>query len=802
MRSTSTDAQLSSRGARRARGLAAIAAGLALLALSTGEASADTVTLKDGRVIKGRVVDKGDAIHVEQKHGGMDFSKDDVLKVEFDDPLAGLAPRDDIDYVVLKNNKVLRGTVSKKGRKIYIQQDVGAGHVTVELDRDEVKTIRMRGKEKPEGTAGTEGAGGAESAAEAEARRASEAARREESLNSEVAKHVDVLVGEDEDAAEQSRVALIQLGIYAIPHLEREELQGGVRGLAATRVLRALQIREVVSSKLETAVPNLLRRITDGLGDDPSLTEDRLEIAKMDRRAERRRDAIREAVLMNAEDAPPLLVRLLALESHPEVKAFTVSQLAALRAYDPLLELLRTTDGQVRMAAALALGDDGVYVGIPVVIEALHLNRPEMRSLAIRKLEEWTGDTLGFDPAASEERRTASIQRWEEWWRSTGEARAIRSMRAARDSESVSAEDRATARLQWESGNEILDDLARSRSLTAPERRFQLEKAIWHFRKSLDYDPTLATARLSLAIIYLEEFGRADEARRELELLLTRFAPRGEEVARKTILLYLGRTSLVEGDLPRAEVRFAEALKQDPNFIAAHIGRGEVAFERATISGTDIEDAGADRPANNRREFLGQAVDRYEIALDVIRREQSGLHELIRDAQGPEGRSGGLTAGEVVQKARRSYDALNLKAADVLARQGRAYAALGDRTSALRAFREAKKLDDENPAYAAAIDVFSSPLPEGAEGETMVARAEDAPDAKRPGPNGAGGAGGATPAAPDAPATAPDDEADDGDALMRAAAAEARRRARRTAGAALGGPAPAATVPPRKKSGD
>ena len=72
--------------ARLLRALALAGGTVALVLGAQRPALADRVTLKkDGRVLEGRVIDRGDFIYLEQEKGGINIPRGEILKVEFDD---------------------------------------------------------------------------------------------------------------------------------------------------------------------------------------------------------------------------------------------------------------------------------------------------------------------------------------------------------------------------------------------------------------------------------------------------------------------------------------------------------------------------------------------------------------------------------------------------------------------------------------------------------------------------------------------------------------------------------------------
>lgn len=65
------------------------------------------------------------------------------------------------------------------------------------------------------------------------------------------------------------------------------------------------------------------------------------------------------------------------------------------------------------MTMAASTGDKS---SIPGLIERLSSNDPAERLLAIRSLERLTGETKGYDHAASPQKRNQAIERWATWW--------------------------------------------------------------------------------------------------------------------------------------------------------------------------------------------------------------------------------------------------------------------------------------------------------------------------------------------------------------------------------------------------
>ena len=80
-------------------------------------------------------------------------------------------------------------------------------------------------------------------------------------------------------------------------------------------------------------------------------------------------------------------------------------------------------------AAAEATDVSGVGI-VPVgsgrdLIAALDDGDPVIRSWAIRGLEEMTGQTLGYEPFASQALRDEAVARWVRWQRGGGDADTV-----------------------------------------------------------------------------------------------------------------------------------------------------------------------------------------------------------------------------------------------------------------------------------------------------------------------------------------------------------------------------------------
>jgi HEAT repeat protein len=70
-----------------------------------------------------------------------------------------------------------------------------------------------------------------------------------------------------------------------------------------------------------------------------------------------------------------------------------------------------------RVTAAAEAARVGDQDAIPHLIEMLEEEDPLVRMMAIRSLEELTGQTLGYEHAGPRAERQAAVDRWTEWYR-------------------------------------------------------------------------------------------------------------------------------------------------------------------------------------------------------------------------------------------------------------------------------------------------------------------------------------------------------------------------------------------------
>jgi len=368
--------------------------------------------------------------------------------------------------------------------------------------------------------------------------------------------------GESSLARETAAEYIEAAGFFALRELERSLAEEGEHPQVARLLLRE-RFRVVLPAGIEKSFPNLLRDVSEGLADS-------------------RVEALREALLEAGSDLYPFLGLLLLDERQPaEVRSFAIDILGRMHRIRELLEAYRVAEGQAQFAIAIALGDNGVFIGIPTLIEALSFGEGENVSaealaasaLALRRLEEYSGESLGFDPSAPAEERAAAIGRWQEWWQ--------------RNRVTIEESLREWIVEGHESpGRRRAADLWR-RGMLARERG-QHDSAEQFFLDARNADPTSMAPLVSLGIIAYTYRQDPQAAIDWFRQALSRPEAPGEESLRRLCYYHLGRIYQQANDWQMARQSLAKAVEIDPTYTGAWYEFGKVQFQEALrIPGDD-----------------------------------------------------------------------------------------------------------------------------------------------------------------------------------------------------------------------
>ncbi len=691
---------------------------VALVALAS-PALADTVYLRDGtKLTNVKVTERADGrFEIETKLGARVVERLDVTSIERDGEAKKVSETDDVLYLV--DGRVLRGNVtfSDDGKEIVLTNNKGAES---RFPRELVKSIGFRKGKTPPAAAVPGEPAPVSSEEDAEKKWRSQ-------IDSCVAKLRDPLA--DKKDKKKARDEIVELGIFAVNYVKAEiarvDSNDQVVRPVLEEVLKIAEFKAVVPAKVEEAIPGVCEKLIDK---DPM----------------KRIDVINRVALDCPDDSAALLLHLIKTDSAAKVKSICVGQLSMLKRYDELAQVLKMHEhGQWRLVAALELGDAGIYVGIPVLIEALKLDGPDfknVRTVAIEKLKAWTHQgNLGYLPESDDKsEREAGIARWETWWASEGLTWAEKNSRI--EASNVSDADRAKALDLWRDGNKAIADLQKKQDdaakngkppLDSREISYSYETAAFIFKQAYDLDPTLSSARLSRAIILYEQLGRPREAEGELKLIVTRFAPENAKLLRAMTTTHLARLAELERNWRRAENYWIEVRALEPDSLDAYIGIGDSFLERALAGAVEAEQPkdGEGKPnppteeekkqAKERakascEEHLNRAIQAYKGALDAVERKQKGLRDSVTDLGTATGEAEDYRTGRLLMRIREDRDTLVKRAASIWFRLGRAESARPTGAKdALAAFKAARSLDPKDERYSKAASLWEKIAGEG-----------------------------------------------------------------------------------------
>lgn len=645
----------------RTRGGGSLAAAL-LLSLLGGALPAvalDIVRLKDGQVLQGRVEDHGTYILVhraldERSSGTVRIERNEILSIELDQTLA--RPGRQTDMVVLQSGEELRGRVElrEQGRRVVVVRERGE----VALDRQQVRAIVWADRDGNPQTA-----------------------------PAPVSELLEQLFGElaSEDAEVRRRALdrLFALAGLVEPYLRARDLSGQAEPVraAVAEVLRAAAFEKLLPPVVQGRLPGLARRLIAA-------------------EVEARLKALREAVVVAGGDAAPLLLEMARQDTSAEVRAFCLGQLSLLGRIDELLDLVRSGDGNLRFAAAIALGDNGVYVGVPLVIEGLRHESVAIRKLAIEKLEAWTGQFLGYFPDDDPERRAAAVARWEQWFAEQGRQFVDDSLRATIARDEVTEDDKTEGRALWVEALRVWQAAHEARADNPEERRRRLLHVRVLLERSLSRYPQFTNARLALAELLYRELDEFEAARRELQILLDRYGKEGGRQTRYLAHLHLGRLARRAGKLEEAEEQLRRALTADPGGVEAALELGELYLQQALAPG--------ETPAAERRALLDRAVEVYS---GGIRHQSFYLQDLgqaMAAADEDLDRAAPFVRGRVVGQMGVLQEQARARSAQLLFARARAYAAQGRDQEAAADYAAAASYDPDNPEYARAAELWGA----------------------------------------------------------------------------------------------
>lgn len=696
---------------RRELFLAGVTPAALIFGLLIGPASADTVYLRDSTVLKGKVIDQGKTILLKRKLGGVVIDKTRIDRIVRDASMvSGDASREDV--IIQTGGQPLRGRVeiSPNGEEVWIFKSGNK----MAIPRDHVRKILWGGVEEKK-----------EDKAEAIKRR--------------IDKLIEKLNGTSEER-EGSKKELVQLGVFAIPYIKERQKALGERHPAYPvlgEVLRYNGLKAVITSEIESKVDDIYRRLSSDSADE-------------------RMQVIKAMVLDVPEEAAPVLLYVLRQDEEPAVRALCVSQLSLLRSFKELMEVLKTPKGDLRMAAAIALGEHGILAGVPVLIDALELNADEHRAvledpkadeeakdqardqfrrilalnrIADVKLRAFTGQEFGYTPGAPSEINDKALERWRAWWEKNGKDLIEQGYKLARGLDEEN-DDRKTALRLWDKGDKLQNELALVEKLDGQDRRDAFVKAAYFYKQALKVDPTFIKARLSLSYLYYTELDNAKQAIFELRRVLNQTSGPRLRMPRALAYFHLACIHRREGDFPEAERRYYDALKLNPEDLQVHLAIGDLYIDwslvnarlrpdEKTLQASAKKDPEAAKKAleaarklhtDRIRARLEKAQQTYKRGLDELFRQEQILREEADKLLGSSATDSKRSA--LLESLRSNIRALIERSAAFYFGIGRADAALGFERAAERNFAKATRLAPDNKQYKETAEFWKSVIEE------------------------------------------------------------------------------------------
>ena len=317
----------------------------------------------------------------------------------------------------------------------------------------------------------------------------------------------------------------------------------------------------------------------------------------------RRFEVLRDALLEHGSDLYPLLGLLLLDEDQSvQVRSFSIDVLRRTHRIIDLINAYRKSESRSQFALALALGDNGVYIGIPTLIESLSLVNLEARKIAFNKLEEYTGETFGFDPNSDPTGQQEALDRWQEWWHQN-RRKVEETLKFALSPDRENPQRRRAADL-WRQG--IL-----------AEADLRLDSAEQFYLRAVREDPTALGPLVSLGIFRYQKRGDFEGGIEYFRRAIGKETGVGDTELMRLSYYHLGRIYQLGYDFARARGSFLKAISLDPGYADAWFDLGNVQYEEALVS--DRGDVA------KRRETFSEARSTLEQGVRALLRYRQDL---------------------------------------------------------------------------------------------------------------------------------------------------------------------------------
>lgn len=613
-------------------------------------AETTTLVLRDGRVWEGRVFDLGGAgLEVTRRGGRRTVSKVEVERWAWS---AGEAPEDEKELpwlMILLDGHELSGQIRYLEGRDEWAVDLANG--TGEAKYPTASVVRVV---QPSGIGSDE----------------SFTPRRD--FDRRLARAIDDVLS-DEIGRNKSGTEFIRRAVYfAIPKIEKI-LNGGPKGAArpSDAALRRLElliiperIRIGLPLRLLNSIPNIVEILTSG-------------------KPQERVEALRTGFLETGADVYPLFVSVLLDTGQPaQVRGFIVDLLQRTHRVSELVAVYQEATGVAQFAVAVALADAGIYVGLPTLIESLRIEGVELvepgsgdrsktvdiRELAIRKLEEYTGERHGFSVDASGPEREVAVVRWEQWWlQHKDKADEILGFRLE---SALDNPIRDRANRLWREGVSHWN-----------ERKVAVAKQL--FQQAIEADPTCLGPLVCLGIVAYKGEGDLSGAKEWFRRALRRKSEPGEEQLLRLAYSHLGQIALLDLDYEAAEGFYRQAINLDAQHADTWLDLGNAIYRQALTATEATVEA--------RRTSFQRASRAYQDGLKKIQ-EFRGSLVFLTSANLPIGRDLPFKTRDHNRSLKDLRERLQRSEGDFLYRISRVELAIGNSEEALKWIKKAIEL--------------------------------------------------------------------------------------------------------------
>jgi tetratricopeptide (TPR) repeat protein len=638
----------------------------------------DMVILKDGTVIKGKIVDPGGpTIRIEKKYGSVSVMKMDVKEYRLaGKELPGAGTQEDIVYLNTGDKLVGKARLEDEGKTVAVEVKSGETTATVKFPKSDVLKIDW----------------------------AFERAQSAQGITEDpLAARLRVLVADlgsaDSEKRDSAVTQLEKIGIFAIDYLR--EMRGNqsesVRAFI-DRILLANDLRTLISARAASEVPNIYERLSS------ETVQEKLK-------------CLGEFLLLEGEDAAGLLTFFAGRTGEkPEVLNFCLYNLAKMEKNESLVKLLSAEDGRIRFLAAVYLADNAIPAGVPRLIDGLESNQASIYQTAIEKLTKLTNNSFGFSADAAEDVRKAAVTRWRQWWKENEATLLNQSLKSIKKGEIAEGE-RDFSRIYQKKAIEAWN-------------AGKFDEASQCFKQSIDVDPSNIRARINYAEFLFSATGASKSAREQLEIVVKRYQEEGAPVTKAQAYYYLGLIDLSAGNYKDAIHNFQVAISIDRTCADAYIGLGRAYFDRALFDPELSESRTKEAPKNEKERLqlrltaIENSLQSYwaavalidkEILLwqdpnykklrrrserEVVTREYErrgkNQSDFVRQPQPPQTEGQGVTTAEEEEKY---IGELKQAKGQVLWLVANSYGIIPDWKKSASALEEAVKIDQSNIRY-------------------------------------------------------------------------------------------------------